>query len=84
MKRNMGMAPKNRSELIMSESAVQEILDRIQQLPDDDRLLLEERLATLAEAEWRRAAAAARQSAGARGIDQAAIDRAIDELRHPS
>ena len=31
--------------LLMSETAVQEILERIQQLPDQDRLLLEERLA---------------------------------------
>ncbi len=64
----------------MNEAAVQEILQRIQQLPEEDRLLLEARLA---EDEWRRAAAGARPAAGARGIDQAAIDRAIEELRHP-
>jgi hypothetical protein len=68
----------------MSETAVQEILQRIQQLPDEDRRLLEERLAAWAEDEWRRAATEARRAASARGVDQAAIDRAIEELRHPS
>ena len=68
----------------MSESAVQEILERIQQLPDEERMLLNERLAEFAEEEWRHATAAARSSARARGIDQTAIDRAIEELRHPS
>jgi hypothetical protein len=68
----------------MSHSAVQEILQRIQELPDEERLLLEARLAELAEDEWRQAAAEARRAARARGIDQAAIDRAIEELRRPS
>jgi len=68
----------------MSQSAVQEILQRIQELPDEERLLLEARLAELAEDEWRQAAAEARRAARARGIDQAAIDRAIEELRRPS
>jgi hypothetical protein len=68
----------------MSAFAVQEILERIQQLADEDRLLLEARLAELAEDEWRRATAEARRAAHDRGIDQAAIDHAIEELRHPS
>lgn len=68
----------------MSAFVVQEILERIQQLADEDRLLLEARLAELVEDEWRRATAEARRAARARGIDQAAIDRAIEELRRPS
>jgi hypothetical protein len=68
----------------MSESAIQEILDRILQLPDEDRLLLKERLADLAEDEWVLAAAEARRNARARAINQASIDRAIENLRHPS
>ena len=68
----------------MSATAVQDILQRIQQLPDEDRLLLEEQLAQLAETEWRRTAEQARGSARASGLDQAAIDRAIEELRYPS
>ena len=39
----------------MSE-AVQEILQRIQQLTEEDRLLLEQHLAERAEAEWKREA----------------------------
>lgn len=66
----------------MSE-AVQEILERIEQLPEEDRLILEEMLAERAEAEWRREAEAARREARMRGIDQAAIDRAIQDLRYP-
>ncbi len=68
----------------MSEAAVQDILRKIEQLPEDERLLLEERLAELAEAEWQREADLARQKAREQGIDQAAIDKAIEELRYPS
>jgi hypothetical protein len=64
--------------------AVEEILERIEQLPVEDRLILEERLAQLADAEWKREAEAARRIARERGIDQAAIDRAIHELRYSS
>jgi hypothetical protein len=66
----------------MSE-AVREILDRIEQLPEEDRLILEARLAELAEAEWRLETGHARRIARERGLDQAAIDRAIQELRSP-
>jgi hypothetical protein len=62
--------------------AVQEILERIDQLPEPDRLILEERLAERAEAEWRREAESARRIARERGIDQAAIDRAIHDRRY--
>jgi hypothetical protein len=68
----------------MSRSAVDGILERIEQLSEADRLLLEERLAAVAEAEWRQEAEKARQLARQKGLDQAAIDRAIEELRHPS
>jgi len=67
----------------MSE-AVREILRRIEQLSEADRLILEERLAELAEVEWRREAEDARQIARERGLDQAAIDQAIHDLRYPS
>ena len=65
-------------------NAVQEILDRIRQLPADERLLLEERLAEVWEAEWRSEAAKARLRASTLGLDQAQIDRAIEELRRPA
>jgi hypothetical protein len=64
--------------------AVQEILDRIQRLPMADRLLLEEQLARHAEAEWQREAELARRVARQNGIDRAAIDRAVEQVRyHP-
>jgi hypothetical protein len=65
----------------MSE-AVHEILERIQRLPEKDRLLLEEHLAEQAEAEWKRAAEEARWLARQKGIDQAAIDRAVEKVRY--
>ena len=67
----------------MPETTVQEILERIERLPEADRLLLEQRLLERAEAEWLREAAAARELARQRGTDQAAIDRAVEEIRYP-
>ncbi len=66
----------------MSQASVQTILDQIERLPEADRLLLEQRLAEMADAEWKREAEAARQLARERGVDQAAIDQAIHDLRH--
>lgn len=67
----------------MSE-AVHEILERIERLPVEDRLLLEDYLAQQAEAEWRREAEEARKLARQKGIDQAAIDAAVEKLRYRS
>jgi hypothetical protein len=67
----------------MSE-AVYEILQRIQELPEEDRLLLAARLAELDEAEWKREAENARRIAREQGLDQAAIDQVIHDVRHPS
>ena len=66
----------------MSEVAVRDTLERIAQLPGEDRVLLDERLTELGEAEWRREAEAARAEARMRGIDQAAIASAAEELRY--
>jgi hypothetical protein len=66
----------------MSQSNVQTILDQIEQLPEADRLQLDQRLAERAEAEWMGEAEAARRLARERGVDQAAIDQAIHDLRH--
>jgi uncharacterized membrane protein len=65
----------------MSE-AVQEILQRIQELPEEDRMVLEQHLAQRAEAEWKREAEEARRVARQKGIDQAAIDRAVEKARY--
>ena len=67
----------------MSHVTVDEILQRIEQLPEEDRILLEQRLAQRVEAQWRRAAEEARLVAGEKGIDQATIDQAVRDLRYP-
>jgi hypothetical protein len=68
----------------MGEAAVREILQKIDSLPEADRLLLERELAERAEAEWLSESHAAREQARARGIDQAAIDAAVEQSRYPS
>jgi hypothetical protein len=67
----------------MSE-AVYEILQRIQELPEEDRLLLAARLAELDESEWKREAENARRIAREQGLDQAAIDQVIHDMRYRS
>ncbi len=54
-------------------AAVQEILNQINRLSEADRLLLED---------WERQAADVRRLANERGIDQAAVDNAIEDLRY--
>ena len=66
----------------MSQTNVYEILDRIRQLPVEDRLLLNDLLAEQEDAEWREEAARARGMAREKGIDQAAIDRAVHAVRY--
>jgi hypothetical protein len=65
----------------MSE-AVHDILNRIHQLPTAERLELEDQLAQETEAEWRREAEEARRQAKSKGIDQAAIDQAVQKVRY--
>jgi hypothetical protein len=62
--------------------AVREILERIQHLPATDRLELQDVLAQQAEDEWQREAEEARRLARQKGIDQAAIDRAVEKVRY--
>jgi len=66
----------------MSQASVQQILELIDELAEDDRALLEQRLGERAEAEWRQEADAARHDAARRGINQAAIDEAIRKRRY--
>lgn len=67
----------------MSHVTVDEILQRIEQLPEEDRILLEQRLAERAETEWSKAAEQARRVAREKGIDQAKIDQAVQSVRYP-
>lgn len=65
----------------MGKAAVDEILQRIDQLNDEDRCALEEKLTDRFEREWRAQAQEARRVARERGIGQAEIDQAVRELR---
>jgi len=67
----------------MSEMAVREILDRIDNLSESDRALLDRELSERLESNWLKEAAAARAEALRRGLDDDAIDRAVEELRYP-
>jgi len=58
------------------------ILEQIERLDDADRLVLEQRLQELSEAQWKQEADSARAVARERGIDQRAIDDAVKELRY--
>jgi len=66
----------------MSATAVYEIVDRIKQLPVEDRQLLEELLAELEDESWKQEASKARQQARERHLDQAAIDQAVHRVRY--
>jgi hypothetical protein len=63
---------------------VDAILQQIENLDEADRLVLEQRLQELAEAEWKQEAETARAVARERGIDQRSIDDSISELRYGS
>ena len=54
---------------------------RIDQLPEGDRSELNEQLAKRTESEWKQEVEAARLLAKQKGIDQAAIDRAVEAVR---
>jgi hypothetical protein len=62
--------------------AVRDILDRIEQLPAEDRLAFEDQIARQAEAEWQREVEDARRLAHGKGIDQEVMGRAIERVRH--
>jgi hypothetical protein len=66
----------------MSDAVVEGILQQIQRLSDEDRLSLAMRLAEQEESQWQREAKRARRAASEKGITQAVIDKAVDDLRH--
>ena len=66
----------------MSRSAVIEILQKIEALPQRDRLHLERELAARADKEWKSLARQARAQARRGGVDQAMIDRAVEQTRY--
>lgn len=66
----------------MTTAIVDQILAQIERLSDEERDLLERRLAARFEDEWLRLRREAAADADRRGIDQAAIDRAVDRVRY--
>ncbi len=67
----------------MSQTVL-EIIQKIKSLPEDERLELDEELARIAEADWKREAEDARRLAKMRGIDQQTIDAAVEKVRYGS
>ncbi len=67
----------------MSTVTVQEILDKVELLSPEEQLYLARLLAEKSEIEWRREAERAREIARQQGIDQTAVDRAVEEVRYP-
>lgn len=61
-------------------TVVREILDRITQLPDAERLALRPELARQDEQEWKQLSGEAHQAAEQRGIDDEAIVKAAEAL----
>ena len=67
---------------IIEMSQVNDILIMIDRLSATEREELDNRLAERLELQWRLEAQRARKEASERGIDQGAIDRAIDDARY--
>jgi hypothetical protein len=66
----------------MTSAAVDEILKKIDDLSEAERLALEQQLAERAEAQWLRESIQASALARQHGLDQAAIDRAVEQVRY--
>jgi hypothetical protein len=65
----------------MSQLTVENIIKEIESLSEEDRQLLETRLAQIDEAKWQQEAAEAREIARNAVIDQTSIDQTIARLR---
>lgn len=66
----------------MSHPRVDHVLELIDQLTEQDRLVLEKRLAQRLEAEWKKSVAENCQIAAQRGITEEMVDRAIHRRRY--
>jgi len=66
----------------MSQMVVENIVKVIESLSEEDRQLLETRLAAIDELKWQKEAEEARVIARKEGIDQTNIDRTINKLRY--
>jgi len=63
-------------------AALKEILKRIEGLSEEDRLVMQRRIADMNEAEWQQEASKARKKARADKLTQRDIDRAIERTRY--
>ena len=63
---------------------VDAILQQIERLDEADRIILEQKLHALAEADWSHEAEDSRAAAREQGIDQQTIDDAVENLRYGS
>jgi hypothetical protein len=66
----------------MSRAVVKDILQQIDALKQKDRAALERALDARIQREWKTLTKQARAKARARGITQATIDRAVEQLRY--
>lgn len=66
----------------MSHPTVDHVLELIEQMPEEDRLVLEQRLWQQVEAEWDEAVAENQRLAQERGITEETIDRVIHRRRY--
>jgi hypothetical protein len=71
-------------EIQMSHTTVEGLIEQIQKLSEEDRLLLETRLSDISETEWQKETTLARQEAKKRNIDQKEIDNAVYQTRYSS
>jgi hypothetical protein len=63
---------------------VDAILQQIERLNEDDRIILEQKLQEMIDVQWQRQAESARTEARQRGIEQRTIDDAVEEIRYGS
>jgi len=66
----------------MFRSSVKGIIHEIESLGAEDRIALDRRLTRQLQRDWINQSSKARKTARRRGIDQAAIDRAIERRRY--
>jgi hypothetical protein len=78
------VSPSNGSGDLAVSQVVDSIVQQIERLDEADRILLEEKLRDLAEVQWQEGAKEARAVARERGIDQQAIDNAVENVRYGS
>ena len=73
---------KTPEPVVAGRPTLHEVMQDIDALSDEERLALDRELSVRLGEEWEREVGEARKEAKRRGIDQAAIDQAIERRRH--